>query len=65
MKVLPRQPGDTCRYDTGFDREGDMPRCLKAATMRLEGIPYCARHAGKLMSAACGRKTRIERTKAQ
>lgn len=65
MKVLPRKPGDHCQHQRGLDTAAKPIKCFSAATLRLDDVPYCDRHAQPIMAATCGRPVKIERTNAQ
>lgn len=61
MRVRPRNYDDTCHHANGLDPAGKIARCHRAATMRLDDIPYCDGHAEPLMAAYCERPVKIER----
>ena len=50
-----------CSFDLGLDPAGKPKRCPKAATMLINGKPFCDFHAEIRMIEACGRNTKIVR----
>jgi len=50
-----------CVFQTGLDLVGRPVRCIRKATLSLDGKPLCDYHAELAMAAACGRNVKIER----
>jgi hypothetical protein len=62
LKLLPSIA--TCEFVLGLHPSGKPHLCGRWAAMRLiGGKPLCDRHAEMMMESACGRTTKIRRTR--
>ncbi len=62
ISVLPAH-GELCHFELGRDPIDTAKMCQAEATMTLDNIALCDRHAELRMMSACGRNVKINRTK--
>lgn len=61
MKIRPVQPKTTCVSPVGLSPTGKGIKCPSKATMKINDLAICDRHAESILTVECGLPTKIIR----